>query len=65
MIGIYKYIINLISATRNHPYIERGASPRASIALVRMAKASAWLRRRKFVVPADIQFQLPMCCPTG
>ncbi len=57
--NVYKYIINLISATRNHPYIERGASPRASIALVRMAKASAWLRGRKFVVPADVQFQLP------
>lgn len=57
--NVYKYIINLISATRSHPYIERGASPRATIALVRMSKASAWLRGRKFVVPADVQFQLP------
>ena len=57
--GIYKYIIALVTSTRNHPYIERGASPRATIALVRMAKASAWLRGRKFVVPSDIQFQLP------
>ena len=56
---VYKYLLNLIVSTRNHPYIERGASPRATIALVRMAKASAWLRGRNFVVPSDVQSQLP------
>ncbi|MBR2176836.1 MAG: MoxR family ATPase [Clostridia bacterium] len=56
---VYTYLLNLVSATRNHPLIERGASPRATISLVKMAKASAWLRGRKFVVPTDIQTQLP------
>lgn len=56
---VYKYMLNLVSATRNHPYIERGASPRATIALVKMSKAYAWLRGRKFVVPSDVQTQLP------
>ena len=56
---VYTYLVNLITATRNHPYIERGASPRATIALVKMSKAYAWLRGRKFVVPSDVQTQLP------
>lgn len=56
---VYKYILNLIHATRTHPYIERGASPRATIALVKMSKAFAWLMGRKFVVPSDVQNQLP------
>ena len=56
---VYDYIIKLISATRNHPYIERGASPRATIALVKTSKAYAWLQGRDYVVPADIIAQLP------
>ena len=56
---VYDYIIKLISATRNHPYIERGASPRATIALVKTSKAYAWLQGRDDVVPADIIAQLP------
>ena len=39
--AVYEYILSLVTATRNHPYIERGASPRATIAMVKMAKASA------------------------
>ncbi len=56
---VYQYILRLVVATRNNPYIERGASPRATIALVKMSKAFAWLRGRKFVVPSDVQIQLP------
>lgn len=56
---VYTYLLQLVAATRNHPYIERGASPRATIALVKMSKAYAWLRGRKFVVPSDVQTQLP------
>ena len=40
---VYGYALKLVTATRENPYIERGASPRATIALVKMAKASAWL----------------------
>ncbi len=56
---VYDYIIKLVTATRNHPYIERGASPRATIALVKTAKAYAWLQGRHYVVPTDVIAQLP------
>lgn len=56
---VYRYILALITATRNHPYLERGAGPRATIALVKMAKACAWLDGRSFVTPADVFYQFP------
>ncbi len=56
---LYQYILTLITATRNHPYIERGASPRATIAMVKLAKASAWMEGRDFVTPNDIVNQFP------
>ena len=56
---VYSYILKLVAATRNHPHIERGASPRATIALVRCAKAYAWLSGRQFVIPSDVMTQLP------
>jgi MoxR-like ATPase len=43
-----------VAATRSHPGIDRGASPRAVVALVKMAKAAAWLRGRDFVTPNDV-----------
>ena len=52
--SIYKYIVNLVTATRKSRYIERGASPRATIALVKMCKAWSWLNGRDYVVPADV-----------
>lgn len=54
---LYRYLLRLITATRTHTYLERGASPRATIALVRLAKASAWLDGRTFVTPDDILAQ--------
>ncbi len=56
---VYRYIVELVTATRNHPYIERGASPRATIALVKMAKAQAWLDGRDYCTPADVVSQFP------
>ncbi len=56
---LYQYILRLITATRTHPYLERGASPRATIALVKMAKASAWLEGRDYVIPNDVKGQFP------
>ncbi len=52
---IYNYIISLIQATRNHKQIIQGASPRAAISLMEMAKACAYLRERDYVVPEDVQ----------
>jgi len=54
---VYRYLLHLVTATREHPYLERGASPRATIALVRMAKASAWLEGRGYVTPQDVRGQ--------
>lgn len=56
---VYRYILQLVTATRNHPYLERGASPRATIALVKMAKAYAWLSGREYVTPGDVRVQFP------
>ena len=56
---IYDYILKLVTATRGNPYIERGASPRATIALVKCSKAYAWLQGRHYVVPSDVLSQLP------
>ncbi len=52
---VYEYIARLADATRSHPLIKMGASPRASIALARMCRAAAWVSRREYVVPEDVQ----------
>jgi MoxR-like ATPase len=49
------YALSLTGATRKHPDIELGASPRASITLVRCAQARALIAGRDFVVPDDIK----------
>ncbi len=51
---VYAYIVTLISATRRHPSLALGASPRASVALVHLAQAYAFLRGRDFVQPDDV-----------
>ncbi len=56
---VYQYMLELVSATRSHPYLERGASPRATIALVKMGKAAAWMDGRDYVSPQDIADQFP------
>lgn len=56
---VFEYILQLVEATRRHPHIERGASPRATIALVRCSRAAAWLAGRQFVIPSDVTNQLP------
>lgn len=55
---VYAYILELIRATRENPHFERGASPRGTIALVKMAKAAAYLAGRDYVIPADVEEQL-------
>ena len=44
----------LTIATRNHPLIQLGVSPRGALAVCRMAKAYAYLHGRNFVVPEDV-----------
>ena len=55
---IYVYIARLALATREHPLIRLGVSPRGSIALVRMSQAAAWLMGRDYVIPSDVQLVL-------
>jgi MoxR-like ATPase len=52
---VRQYIVELVGATRRHPEIALGASPRAALHLIRTARASAALDRRAFVLPDDVQ----------
>ncbi|MCI5700766.1 MAG: MoxR family ATPase [Lachnospiraceae bacterium] len=51
---VYEYIIRLANATRNHPMLELGVSPRGALDLMRLAKAAAFLRNRDFALPQDV-----------
>ena len=53
--AVVKYIVDLITATRQNENILRGASPRATLAVTAMARAVARLRGRDYVVPGDVQ----------
>ncbi|WP_193434723.1 AAA family ATPase [Confluentibacter citreus] len=52
---LLKYIAELIVATRNNPFLYLGASPRASIAILKASKAFAAMSGRDFVTPEDIK----------
>lgn len=52
---MYDYVVRLTEQTRENVYVLLGASPRASIALLRMAKAMAVMRGRDYVVPEDVR----------
>ncbi len=49
------YVLDIIAATRQHPEVLLGASPRATLALSRAAQARALLAGRQFVIPDDIK----------
>ncbi len=57
--AVVKYIVDLITVTRNSDDILRGASPRATLAVTSMSKAMARLRGRDYVVPADVREVFP------
>ena len=52
--SICEYIVALVAATRRSDYILRGASPRASLAVASMARATAWIEGRDYVIPEDV-----------
>lgn len=52
---VLDYILSLVAATRHHKDLERGASPRATLALTSMAKAYAFICDRNYVIPSDVQ----------
>ena len=49
------YLMDIVQATRNHPDLLVGASPRAALALQRVAKASAIIAKRNYCLPDDIK----------
>lgn len=54
-----RYIVELVRQTRLDQYVYLGASPRASIALMRAAQSYAFLQRRSYVLPDDVQYLAP------
>jgi MoxR-like ATPase len=56
---VLAYIVELVSATRNHPDIYLGASPRGSLALLHMSQALAMINGRDFIVPDDVKRAAP------
>jgi MoxR-like ATPase len=52
---VRRYAVNLVAATRTHPGLRLGASPRATLHLVRACRAYAALDGRDYVIPDDVQ----------
>ncbi len=52
---VLEYVVSLATATRQHPQIAVGASPRAELDLVQLARAHALLRGRDYVIPEDVK----------
>lgn len=52
--SLYEYIVNITEATRNPEYFSLGLSPRGSLALLKLARAFAYLNDRDFLTPEDI-----------
>jgi len=53
--AVADYLIDLAAATREHPEVVTGASPRASLSLLDSAKATAAMAGRAFVLPDDVK----------
>ncbi|WP_327008250.1 MoxR family ATPase [Dactylosporangium sp. NBC_01737] len=53
--SIGRYIVSLTAATRSHPQVLVGASPRGSLALLLLARAAAALSGRDYVIPEDVK----------
>ena len=53
--AVCEYIVRLIGATREHPLIVQGASPRATLAVAAMSRAAAFVRGRDYVTPNDVR----------
>lgn len=57
--ALRRYIVQLVTATRHHPAVALGASPRGSLGLMRAGQAWALLHGRAFVTPDDIKAVAP------
>ncbi len=54
-----EYIVQLVNATRAHPDVVMGVSPRGGVALQKCSQAIAMIRQRSFVTPDDIKLAAP------
>jgi MoxR-like ATPase len=61
--SLQEYIIRLAGATREHPDLALGASPRASLALFRSSQALAAIQGRDYVLPDDLKRLAPVVLP--
>jgi MoxR-like ATPase len=57
--SVRSYIVQVARATRNHPEVELGASPRATLALYQSAQAWAAIQERRYVLPDDVKALAP------
>jgi MoxR-like ATPase len=57
--AIERYIASLTAATRQHPQVQVGASPRGSLAVYQLARAHAMASERDFVLPDDVKVMAP------
>ena len=55
---IYEYIVSLSTATREHPMVKLGVSPRGTLALMQLSKGIAVAMGRDYVIPEDIAYIL-------
>jgi MoxR-like ATPase len=53
--AIINYMVEIVRKTRVHKDVEIGASPRGTLALLKLSKASAWLHGRDYVLPDDVK----------
>ncbi len=53
--SIYEYVASIVEATRSHPAVRLGGSPRAGISMIRLAKSLAYIEGRNYVIPDDIK----------
>ncbi|MFC4438485.1 MULTISPECIES: AAA family ATPase [Natrialbaceae] len=52
---VKEYVLDLVTATRDHPDVDHGASPRASLAFLNGAKARAAIHGRSYAIPDDVK----------
>lgn len=60
--SIADFIVSFVENSRNHELVSLGISPRGSISLLKMAKATAFIRNRRYVVPDDVIQNINAVC---
>src|SRR5438270_10165267 len=61
--AVERYILDIIRATRAHPELALGSSPRGSLAVYKTSQALAALRGRDYVIPDDVKEMVPLVIP--